>query len=180
MVPGDTVLLQGTGGVSIFALQFSVIAGFRTIITSSSDEKLARAKKLGASETINYKTTPAWEEAARKLTGGDGVDHVIEVGGSNTMAGSLRAIRTHGAISVIGVLSGADPAVSPVSLLVSSARVQGIFVGSKAMFEQVNRAIEFHKIKPVIDKTFAWTDLKDALHYMESQKHFGKICLKFG
>ena len=179
MVPGDTVLLQGTGGVSIFALQFAVMAGFRTIITSSSDEKLARAKKLGAHETINYKTTPNWEEAARKLAGGEGVDHVIDVGGSQTLAKSLKALRTHGAISVIGVLSGADAGLAPTSILVSSARIQGIFVGSRSMFEQMNRAIDLHKIKPVVDKTFGFADLKQALLYMERQKHFGKICLKF-
>jgi NADPH:quinone reductase-like Zn-dependent oxidoreductase len=179
MVPGDTVLLQGTGGVSIFALQFAVLAGLRTIITSSHDEKLAHARKLGAHETINYKTTPDWQEVARKLTGGNGVDHVIEVGGSDTLARSLKALRVYGAISVIGVLGGAEAAVAPTPLLVLSARVQGIFVGSRSMFEQMNKAIEFHKMKPVVDKTFAFAELKEALRYMESQKHFGKICLKF-
>ena len=178
-VPGDTILLQGTGGVSIFALQFAKLAGFRTIITSSSDDKLALARQLGADETINYKTTPAWDEAARKLTGGLGVDHIIEVGGSNTLALSMKALRIHGAISVIGVLSGADAAIAPTSLLVLSARVQGIFVGSRSMFEQMNKAIELHKVKPVVDKTFAFAELKQALLYMESQQHFGKICLKF-
>jgi NADPH:quinone reductase-like Zn-dependent oxidoreductase len=178
-VPGDTVLLQGTGGVSIFALQFALLAGLRTIITSSSDEKLGHAKTLGAHETINYKTTPNWDEAARKLAGGEGVDHVIEVGGSDTLARSMKALRTHGVISVIGVLSGAAAAITPVSVLVSSARIQGIYVGSRNMFEQMNRAIEFHKVKPVVDQTFEWTYLKEALRYMESQRHFGKICLKF-
>jgi NADPH:quinone reductase-like Zn-dependent oxidoreductase len=178
-VPGDTVLLQGTGGVSIFALQFSLMAGFRTIITSSSDEKLAHAKRLGAHETINYKTTPNWDEAARKMAGGEGVDHVIEVGGSDTLARSVKAIRTNGAISVIGVLGGADAAITPVSVLVSSARIQGVYVGSRQMFEQMNRAIEFHKVKPVIDQTFEWTYLREAMRYMASQRHFGKICLSF-
>ena len=178
-VPGDTILLQGTGGVSVFALQFAVMAGLRTIVTSCNDEKLARAQKLGAHETINYKTTPNWEDAARKLTGGEGVDHVIDVGGADTLAKSMKAIRIHGAVSVIGVLGGAGAAIAPTSMLASSARLQGIFVGSREMFEQMNRAIEFHKIKPVIDKTFAWRDLADALRYMESQRHFGKICLKF-
>jgi len=178
-VPGDTVLLQGTGGVSMFALQFAVLSGLRTIVTSSSDEKLAHARKLGAHETINYKTTPNWDEAARKLTDGEGVDHIIEVGGSDTLPRSMKALRNHGVISVIGVLSGAGAAITPTSVLVSSARIQGIFVGSRVMFEQMNKAIEFHKLKPVIDKTFAWTELKEALLYMESQKHFGKICLTF-
>jgi NADPH:quinone reductase-like Zn-dependent oxidoreductase len=177
--PGDTVLLQGTGGVSIFALQFALVAGLRTIITSSSDEKLARARKLGAHETINYKSVPNWDEAARQLTDGEGVGHVIEVGGSNTLARTVKAVRQHGAVSVIGVLGGADAAIAPVSVLMNSLRIQGIYVGSRSMFEQMNRAIDFHKIKPVVDKTFAWTDLKEALRYMESQRHFGKICLKF-
>jgi NADPH:quinone reductase-like Zn-dependent oxidoreductase len=177
--PGDTVLLQGTGGVSTFALQFAKAAGLRTIATSSSDAKLERARSLGASEAINYKADTKWEETARKLSGGEGVDHVIEVGGSDTMPRSLRAVRMHGAVSVIGVLSGAEPAVSPTSILMNSVRVQGIYVGSRAMFERMNRAIQFHRIKPVIDKTFAWTDVKEALRYMESRQHFGKICLKF-
>jgi NADPH:quinone reductase-like Zn-dependent oxidoreductase len=172
-------LLQGTGGVSIFALQFAKAAGLRTIVTSSSDQKLERAASLGASESINYKTEPKWEETARKLTSGEGVDHVIEVGGSDTMPRSLRAVRMHGTVSVIGVLSGAEPAVSPTSILMNSVRVQGIYVGSRAMFERMNRAIQFHRIRPVIDKTFHWTEVREALRYMESGQHFGKICLKF-
>ncbi len=177
--PGDTVLIQGTGGVSTFALQFAKAAGLRIILLSSSDEKLARARELGASETINYRRSPSWEQEVRQLTDGKGVDHVIEVGGSGTMPRSLRAVRMDGTISVIGALSGADPTVSPVPILMNSVRVQGIYVGSRAMFERMNRAIEFHSIKPVIDKTFKWTDIKDALRYMEAQKHFGKICLSF-
>ncbi len=177
--PGATVLLQGTGGVSIFALQFAVAAGFRTVITSSSDEKLARARQLGAAETINYKTIPDWEEAARKLTAGEGVDHVVEVGGSDTMPRSLRAVRVGGVVSVIGVLTGVGPTLSPVSLLMNSVRLQGVYVGSRGMFERMVRAIEFHKIKPVIDRSFAWTEIKDALRYMESQQHLGKITLRF-
>jgi NADPH:quinone reductase-like Zn-dependent oxidoreductase len=177
--PGETVLLQGTGGVSIFALQFAKEAGLRTILISSSDEKLARAKRLGADEIINYKKNPKWEEEARHLTNGEGVDQVIEVGGSGTMPRSLRAVRMAGVISVIGALSGGDPSVSPVPILMNSIRVQGIYVGSRAMFERMNRAIELHSIKPVIDKTFKWTEVREALRYMESQQHFGKICLKF-
>ncbi len=177
LFPGDVVLLQGTGGVSIFALQFALAAGLRTIITSSSDEKLEHAKAMGAHELINYKTTPEWETEARKLTGGEGVDKVIEVGGSDTMPRSLRAVRTHGAVSVIGVLSGVEPAISPTALLVNSLQVQGIYVGSRVMFERMNRAIALHKIKPVVDKVFPWTEIKAALRHMESQQHFGKICL---
>lgn len=176
--PGQSVLIQGTGGVSIFALQFAHAAGLRAIVTSSSSEKLERAKKLGAADTVNYKTTPNWDEAARKLTG-EGVDHVVEVGGSDTMQRSLRAVRMNGAISVIGVLSGVEPAISPRDILINSLRVQGIYVGSRAMFERMNRAVALHQITPVVDKVFPWTDIKEALHYMESQQHFGKICLKF-
>ncbi len=178
-VPGETVLLQGTGGVSVFALQFAHAAGLRAIITSSSNRKLERAESLGASATINYKDKPKWDEEARQLTGGSGVDQVIEVGGSDTLPKSLRAVRTGGTVSLIGVLSGADPVVSPVSILMNSLRVQGIYVGSRAMFERMNRAVEFHKIKPVVDRVFPWTEYKDALRYMQSQQHFGKICLKF-
>jgi len=179
MSPGEVVLLQGTGGVSIFALQFALAAGLRTIITSSSDEKLARAKALGAHELINYRKTPEWDVQARTLTNREGVDKIIEVGGSNTMPLSLKAVRTFGAISVIGVLGGVEPAVTPTALLSNSLRVQGIYVGSRLMFERMNRAIALHNIKPVIDKTFPWTEIKGALRHMESQQHFGKICLKF-
>jgi NADPH:quinone reductase-like Zn-dependent oxidoreductase len=177
--PGESVLLQGTGGVSIFALQFAKAAGLRAIITSSRDEKLDRARNLGAAETINYKTNPKWEEQARTLTNGVGVDHVVEVGGSDTLPKSLRAVRMGGTISVIGILSGGDSSVSPTSILMNSVRVQGVYVGSRAMFERMNRAIEFHGIKPVIDRVFPWTEYPAALRHMASQQHFGKICLKF-
>jgi NADPH:quinone reductase-like Zn-dependent oxidoreductase len=177
--PGDTVLVQGTGGVSTFALLFARAAGLRAILTSSSDEKIARAKELGADEGINYKQSPEWDAEARKLTGGAGVDHVIEVGGSGTLPRSLKALRTHGALSVIGALTGGEPSVSPAPILMNSVRVQGIYVGSRAMFERMNRAIEFHAIKPVIDKVFPWTEAKEAMKYFETQQHFGKVCLKF-
>jgi NADPH:quinone reductase-like Zn-dependent oxidoreductase len=175
--PGETVLLQGTGGVSLFALQFARAAGLRTILTSSSDEKLERARQLGAAETINYKTHPEWDQEARRLTGEKGVDRVIEVGGSGTFPKSLKAVRMNGIVSAIGVLTGVDATVSPVPILMNSLRVQGIYVGSRAMFERMSRAIELHAIKPVIDRVFPWTDFPDALRHMESQQHFGKICL---
>jgi NADPH:quinone reductase-like Zn-dependent oxidoreductase len=179
VLPGETVLLLGTGGVSIFALQLAVLAGLRVIITSSSDAKLAQAKALGAHLTINYKATPEWGEEARKLSGGEGVDHVVEVGGSDTMAHSLRAVRTQGTISVIGALSGREGGIGPAPVLMNSIRMQGIYVGSRAMFERLLRAIELHQLKPVIDRTFPFADLKIALLHMESKQHFGKICLKF-
>ncbi|MBV9266368.1 MAG: NAD(P)-dependent alcohol dehydrogenase [Acidobacteriaceae bacterium] len=178
-VPGETVLLQGTGGVSIFALQFARAAGLRAITTSSSESKIERLKQLGASETINYKQSPDWEQQARTLTAGMGVDHVIEVGGSDTLPKSLRAVKMGGAVSVIGGLSGLEPSVSPTQILMNGIRVQGIYVGSRLMFERMNRAIEFHRIKPIIDRTFPWTELTEALRYMQKQQHFGKICLRF-
>lgn len=178
-VPGQSVLIQGTGGVSTFALQLGTAAGLRTIVSSSSDAKLARVREMGANETINYRSEPEWDKAARKLTGGAGVDHVIEVGGSDTLPRSLRAVRMGGTISVIGVLSGVEAAVRPTDVLRSSLRVQGIYVGSRAMLLRLIQATELHRIKPVIDRTFAWTECKEALHHMESQSHFGKICLRF-
>jgi NADPH:quinone reductase-like Zn-dependent oxidoreductase len=174
---GDTVLVQGTGGVSLFALQFAKQAGLSVIVTSSSDAKLERARTLGADETINYKTTPDWEEAARKLTGGLGVDHVIEVGGSDTLPRSLKAVRMGGTVSVIGVLSGVGDTVGPRGLLVNSLRLQGIYVGSRAMFERMNRAIEAGKLQPVVDRVFPFAEALEAYRHMESQKHFGKICI---
>jgi NADPH:quinone reductase-like Zn-dependent oxidoreductase len=177
--PGDSVLIQGTGGVSSFALLFAKVAGLRTIVTSGSEDKLRRIRDLGATHAINYREHPDWEEQTRRLTGGHGVDNVIEVGGSDTLSKSFRAARTGGAVSVIGVLTGRDSGPGPGQILSSSLRVQGIYVGSRAMFERMNHAIEFHNIKPIIDRVFAWTDFPDALRYMEAQKHFGKICLQF-
>lgn len=178
-VPGQTVLVQGTGGVSIFALQFAKAAGLRAIVSSSSDEKLERVRSMGAAETINYRKTPEWQEIARKLTDGVGVDNVVEVGGSDTMPKSLKAVRMGGLVTVIGVLSGAEPTVAPTAILMNTIRVQGIYVGSRWMFERMNCAIAFHKIKPVIDRVFPWTEFPDALRYMEKQQHLGKICLRF-
>jgi NADPH:quinone reductase-like Zn-dependent oxidoreductase len=179
MAPGESVLIQGTGGVSTFALLFAKAAGLRSIVTSGSEDKLGRLRDLGATHTINYREHLDWEERARQLTGGRGVDNVIEVGGSDTLSKSLRAARTGGAVSVIGVLTGRETGPGPGQILVSSLRVQGIYVGSRAMFQRMNQAIEFHNIKPVIDRVFAWTEFPEALHYMEAQKHFGKICLRF-
>jgi NADPH:quinone reductase-like Zn-dependent oxidoreductase len=175
---GDSVLVQGTGGVSIFALQFARLNGARVIATSSSDAKLERALRLGASDGINYKTTPDWEEKARELTGGSGVDHVVEVGGAGTFARSLRAVRMNGRIYLIGILSGGGGQVNPVPILMKNTRVQGIYVGSREMFEAMNRAIALHKLRPVVDRVFGFGGIRQALEYMESGAHFGKICLK--
>lgn len=175
---GETVLTLGTGGVSIFALQFARMHGARVLATSSSDEKLAQAKSLGAGELINYKATPDWDKEVLRLTGKRGVDHVVEVGGAGTLAKSLNAVRVGGHVALIGVLtSGGD--FNPASILMKGVRVQGIFVGSREMFEDMNRAIEASGMKPVIDKTFAFADVRAALQHMESGAHFGKIVIKY-
>ena len=174
---GETVLTLGTGGVSIFALQFAVMSGARVIATSSSDQKLERAKAMGAWETINYKSIPDWEERVRKLTGA-GVDHVVEVGGSGTLMKSLRAVRMGGTVSVIGALSGGGNEVSPVPILMKTIRLQGIFVGSREIFETMNRAIVAHQMRPVVDRVFGFEEARDAMHYMESGVHFGKIVIR--
>jgi NADPH:quinone reductase-like Zn-dependent oxidoreductase len=174
---GDTVLTQGTGGVSLFALQFARLMGARVLATSGSDAKLRRVLEMGASEGINYKTTPEWGQKARELTGGAGVDHVVEVGGAGTLPQSLKAVRMGGHISLIGILSGAGE-VNPTSILMKNVRVQGIYVGSRVMFEAMNRAIALHRLRPVVDKVFAFGEVREALHHMESARHFGKICLR--
>jgi len=174
---GDTVLLLGTGGVSIFGLQFAKLHGARVIITSSSDEKLARAKALGADETINYKSTPEWDKEVLRLTGGRGVDMVLEVGGGETFARSMNSVRASGQMAVIGVLSGVVGAI-PVGLIgIQTLSVRGIFVGSVAMFEDMNRAIAAHQMRPVIDRVFGFEQSADALRYMQSAQHFGKIVI---
>ncbi|NMG08075.1 NAD(P)-dependent alcohol dehydrogenase [Brasilonema sp. UFV-L1] len=176
---GDTILIQGTGGVSIFALQFGKIMGAQVIATSSSDLKLDKLKQLGASEVINYKTTPNWDEKVWELTNQVGVDRIIEVGGAETFNKSLRAVRYGGHISLIGVLSGFSADVSTVSILHKGMTVQGIYVGSRAMFEAMNRAIALHDIKPIVDRVFPFEEARQALEYMESGAHFGKIALRF-
>jgi NADPH:quinone reductase-like Zn-dependent oxidoreductase len=174
---GETVLLQGTGGVSIFALQFAKAFGAKTIITSSSNEKLERAKQLGADHTINYKENPEWDKAVLEITEKRGVDHVVEVGGAGTMQKSVNAVKIGGHVAVIGVLSGKGD-FNPVSLLMKSVKLQGIFVGSRKMFEDMNAFISEHKIKPLVDKVFEFAEARDALKTMESASHFGKIVLK--
>jgi NADPH:quinone reductase-like Zn-dependent oxidoreductase len=176
--PGETVLVQGTGGVSLFALQFARLAGARVIATSSSDQKLARARELGATDTINYKTTPDWDKRARDLTAGKGVDRVIEVGGAGTLPKSMRAVRAGGHIALIGVLSGHTAEVNPMPILMKSIRVQGIFVGSRAMFEAMNRAIEISQLRPVVDRVFDYDQAAQAFAHLESGAHFGKVVIR--
>ncbi len=176
--PGDKVLVQGTGGVSLFALQFAKMLGAQVIIISSSDEKLARARAMGADETINYKTVPEWGKYARETAGGEGVDHVVEVGGQLTMAQSLRAVRPGGTISVIGVLSGATLNVPLGQIVTRHVRLQGITVGNGDDFAQMARAMALHKVHPAISRVFAFEELHTALDFLASGKHFGKICIR--
>lgn len=175
--PGDSVLLLGTGGVSIFALQFAKIHGARAIATSSSDEKLARIKQLGADETINYKTTPDWEKQVYQLTNRTGVDHVVEVGGAGTLPKSLQAVRIGGRVSLIGVLSGRGSEIDPMPILFKSLTVQGIYVGSREMFEAMNQTIQQHQIKPIIDRVFPFNEAREAYRYLKSAAHFGKVVI---
>lgn len=175
--PGDTVVLQGTGGVSIFGLQFAKAAGYRTIITSSSDEKLARAKALGADHLINYKAFPEWGKAVREVVP-DGADFIMEVGGGGTIQQSLRAVRIGGHIAIIGVVAGAGD-INPAVLIGNSARLQGVSVGSREMFEAMCRAIALHRLEPVVDKVYPWTEAKAAFAAMQGGEHFGKIVLEF-
>lgn len=174
----EVVLLQGTGGVSIFALQFAKLMNARVIATSSSDRKLERVRLMGADELINYTTTPAWDKRARELTAGRGVDHVVEIGGADTLPKSVKAVRMGGVISLIGMVSGAGD-INFVPIFMRSIRLQGIFVGSREMFEDMNRAITTHQMRPVIDRVFPLNELPAALHYMASGAHFGKICIAF-
>ena len=175
---GKRVLLLGTGGVSIFALQFAKIHGAEVIITSSSDRKLQRTKKLGVDETINYKTTPDWHKEVYKLTERHGVDRVIEVGGARTLAKSMQAVRVGGTISLIGILAGAKAEVNPLPAIMKGLSIQGIYVGSRDMFESMNRAISLHKIKPAIDRIFTFEQAKQAYDYLQSGAHFGKVIIK--
>ena len=174
---GDQVLVQGTGGVSLFALQFARLLGARVIITSSSDAKLQRALELGAQATVNYVDQPKWGKQVRKLSGGDGVDHVVEVGGANTLAQSLQAVRVGGRVSMIGVLSGVAAELPVIPILMNYVRVQGILVGHRDSFEAMNRAIDAHQLRPVVDRTFALAQTRQAMEYLASGGHFGKIVI---
>jgi NADPH:quinone reductase-like Zn-dependent oxidoreductase len=175
--PGDTVLIEGTGGVSIFALQFAKMAGARVLGTSSSEEKLKRAKSMGLDEGLNYRTNPDWEKWALQQTGGEGVDLVVEVGGCETLPRAIKAARPWGTVAQIGVLSGATEAVDVRPILSRQIRIHGVYVGSRADFEVMNKAIAQSQLKPVIDSVFPFADAPAALRHMESAGHFGKIVI---
>lgn len=174
---GDTVLLLGTGGVSIFALQIAAMHNARAIVTSSSDEKLERARAMGAWQTINYRQAPDWEQRVRELTDDVGVDHVVEVGGAGTLEKSIASSRVGGHIALIGVLTGGQ--INPMMIMRNSLRLHGIYVGSQAMFKSMNRAFEAARLEPVIDQTVPFEAARDAFHSMRGAGHFGKIVISF-
>lgn len=174
---GSTVLLLGTGGVSIFALQFAKALGAKVIVTSSSDDKLAQARSMGADITINYRDNPDWDAKVLEATGGLGSDVVVEVGGPGTLQLSMNAVAPGGTICMVGVLNDPGATVSPLPLIGKSVRLQGIYVGSVAMFEQMCQAIADHGIKPVIDRRFPFDNAPDAYRYQQSGQHFGKVVI---
>ncbi|KZT21274.1 NAD-P-binding protein [Neolentinus lepideus HHB14362 ss-1] len=176
---GDIVLVQGTGGVSIFALQFAKASDATVIATSSSDEKLKIAKELGADYLINYKQVPEWEKEVLKITDGRGVDHVVEVGGGGTLMKSLTAVRYAGWVHVIGFVAGAGDVSNVPRVAASKAAViRGILIGSRDQFKSMNRLITAQKLKPIVDKVFTFEQAKEAYAYLESQKHVGKVVIK--
>lgn len=174
----ETVLVLGTGGVSLFALQIARLHGARVIVTSSSDEKLARARALGADATINYRACPDWEEEVVRLTGKAGVDHVVEVGGAGTLARSLRALAANGQVHVVGGVSGFTGEVPLREILSRLATIHGIFVGSREMFESLNRACERHQLRPVVDRVFPFAEAPAAYRHLQSGTHFGKVVIR--
>jgi NADPH:quinone reductase-like Zn-dependent oxidoreductase len=177
---GDTVLVLGSGGVSVFALQFARMFGARVIATTGSKAKAERLKQMGAEAVIDYRATPDWDKEVARLTGGRGVDITVEVGGAGTLPRSFMATRIAGRISVIGLLTGAGAEVDPMPILRRNLRVQGLYVGNRQMFEAMNRAIEANGLKPVIDKVFPFAQAKDAYRHMKGQNHFGKIVVSHG
>jgi len=179
VAPGDSVLLLGTGGVSIFALQFARLAGARVFITSSSDDKLARARALGAAGCINYRTTPEWDREVMSLTDNQGVDHVLDVGGAGTLSRSIGSVAVGGTVAMIGVLTGVGDAGSPYGLLGKQASMHGVYVGSRVHFERMNAAIGAHRLEPIIDREFGFEDAPAAYRHLESGAHVGKVVIRF-
>ncbi len=177
LAPGETVLVEGTGGVSLAALQIARLMGARVIVTSQSDAKLERAKALGAFAGINYKTTPGWGKVAKEIAG-DGVDHVVDVGGGATVAEALKAVRPGGIVSIIGVLSGTSAELSLLPVLMQNVRLQGVLVGHGESFAKMNAALEIAGIRPVVDKIFPLEDARAAFEHLASGTHFGKVVLR--
>jgi NADPH:quinone reductase-like Zn-dependent oxidoreductase len=178
--PGDWVVLQGTGGVSLFGLQFARLCGARVVITSAHDEKLERARSLGAEVGINYRAVPDWSKRVRELTQQLGADHILEVGGPGTLNESLRAVRFGGTVSVIGTLTGNVGEVNLIPVLMQNVRIQGVTVGSRELFEEMNRAIVAHALRPVVDQVFPFDEVPRAFEHLASGGHFGKVCIRVG
>jgi NADPH:quinone reductase-like Zn-dependent oxidoreductase len=176
ITPGDSVVVLGTGGVSIFALQFAQFRGARVIITSSSDQKLARAKELGADTGIDYKANPDWPNAIAELTDGAGADYVVDTVGELKKA--IAAVRPGGAVAFVGLLNGMTAEVDLVTFMGKSSRIEAVDVGSREMFEAMNKAISFHAMRPVVDRVFGFSELREALNYLKEARHFGKVCLR--
>jgi NADPH:quinone reductase-like Zn-dependent oxidoreductase len=177
-VAGDTILTQGTGGVSLFALQFAKIKGCQVIATSSSEDKLDRLRRMGADHVINYKTDANWGRTARALAGPLGVDHVVDVGGAGTMAQSIKAVRFGGQISLIGVVAGPSGEMNFALIVMNNIRLQGVTVDSRDSFEHMLAAIGLAKMRPPVDKVFDFEQVEDAMAYMQAGKHFGKVCVR--
>lgn len=178
LAAGQSVLIQGTGGVAIFALQLAGALGLRPIVISSSDEKLARVREMGAVATLNYRQEPKWGRPVKKLAGGEGVDLVVELGGAKTINESLRAVRPGGCVSLIGVLSGTIGDFNVIPVFMQQVRIQGILVGHRESFEALNAAVAAHELRPVIDRTFPLEDVRQAFEYLATGAHFGKICVE--
>lgn len=174
---GETVLTLGTGGVSVFAVQFAKMAGARVIATSGNDAKLAKLKEIGADETINYRTREDWDKAVLELTGRRGVDHVIEVGGAGTLARSISSVRIAGHVAMIGALTGAA-GFDPITVFMKAIRLQGIFVGSRSMLGDMLRAVDENAMVPIVDRVFSFDEAVEALRYMATGSHFGKIVVR--
>lgn len=175
---GDTVVTLGTGGVSIFVLQLARLLGARVVVTSSSNDKLARAKELGAWYGVNYLERPDWADAVLEVTGGQGADHVVELGGAGTLGQSLKAVRPGGEISIIGVLAGAVTELNVTSVLMRGLRLQGVLVGSREHFEDLNRALAHHRLRPVLDRTFEFAAAPAAFRHLATGRHFGKVVVR--
>lgn len=178
LAAGDTVLVQGTGGVSLFALQIAKILGARVIATSSQDEKLERVRRMGADGLINYREVPEWGKRAKELTGGTGVDHVVEVGGAGTLQQSLQALRFGGTVSLIGNLSGTKAEILLTHVFMQNLRIHGILVGHRESFEALNRAVALHQLRPVVDRVFPLEEARAAMEHMAAGGHFGKIVVR--
>jgi NADPH:quinone reductase-like Zn-dependent oxidoreductase len=175
--PGDRVLVQGCGGVALFAVAFAKMLGAHVTVISSSDERIERVTQMGADAAINYRITPEWAKATRDVTGGRGYDLILELGGEKTLPQSLRCIRPGGTVAMIGILSGSAMATSLGLIITRQVRLQGVTVGHRDGFEAMLRAIAQHRLRPVVDRVFAFEELKEAMAYLQSGVQFGKVCL---